>query len=251
MRSDVPKVLHRVAGRTLVEWVVDAAREAGAERVVAVVRPGDGVAEGLPEGVEVVEQTRGRGHRRRRCSPRASVLERRARSLVLSGDQPLITAEQLEGLLAEHDERAQWPRFSPPSGSTRPASGGSFATAKGHVERIFETKHPDGLSKEELAVREINLGTYVFDADTLFEALDQVGLEQRRALPHRRVPGHPRERRHRRRARDRRRRRRHRRERPRRPHGRPRRPLSAASSRSTPARASRSCSRAQPGWRQG
>ena len=37
MRSDVPKVLHRVAGRTLVEWVVEAARGAGAERVVAVV----------------------------------------------------------------------------------------------------------------------------------------------------------------------------------------------------------------------
>jgi bifunctional UDP-N-acetylglucosamine pyrophosphorylase/glucosamine-1-phosphate N-acetyltransferase len=48
----------------------------------------------------------------------------------------------------------------------------------GNVERIFETKHTDGLSREELAAREINLGTYVFDANTLFEALDQVGLER-------------------------------------------------------------------------
>src|SRR3954453_10834662 len=61
MRSDVPKVLHRVAGKTLVEWVVDAARAAGAVRVVAVVRPGDGVAEGLPDGVEVAEQREGEG----------------------------------------------------------------------------------------------------------------------------------------------------------------------------------------------
>jgi bifunctional UDP-N-acetylglucosamine pyrophosphorylase / glucosamine-1-phosphate N-acetyltransferase len=61
MHSDVPKVLHRVAGKTLVEWVVDAATEAGAERVVAVVRPGDGVAEGLPDGVEVAEQREGEG----------------------------------------------------------------------------------------------------------------------------------------------------------------------------------------------
>src|SRR5215211_338278 len=61
MRSDVPKVLHRIAGKPLVEWVVDAAREAGAARVVAVVRPGDGVAEGLPDGVEVAEQREGEG----------------------------------------------------------------------------------------------------------------------------------------------------------------------------------------------
>ena len=38
MRSDTPKVLHRVAGKSLVEWVVDAAREAGAGRVVAIER---------------------------------------------------------------------------------------------------------------------------------------------------------------------------------------------------------------------
>src|ERR671915_662083 len=61
MRSDTPKVLHRLAGKPLVGWVIDAAREAGAERVVAVVRPGDGVAEGLPDGVEVAEQVEGEG----------------------------------------------------------------------------------------------------------------------------------------------------------------------------------------------
>src|SRR5215210_8816467 len=74
MRSDVPKVLHRVAGRTLVEWVVDAAREAGADRVVAVVRPGDGVAEGLPDGVEVAEQREGEGTGSAVLAARDSVL---------------------------------------------------------------------------------------------------------------------------------------------------------------------------------
>ena len=61
MRSDVPKVLHAICGKPMVEWVIDAAREAGASRVVCVVRPGDGVAEGLPEGVEVAEQHEGEG----------------------------------------------------------------------------------------------------------------------------------------------------------------------------------------------
>ena len=49
MRSAVPKVLHPVCGKPMVEWVIDAAREAGAGRIVAVTRPDDGVAEGLSE----------------------------------------------------------------------------------------------------------------------------------------------------------------------------------------------------------
>jgi hypothetical protein len=60
IRSGTPKVLHRVCGKPMVEWVIDAARAAGASRVVCVTRPGDGVAEGLPDGVEVAEQSEGR-----------------------------------------------------------------------------------------------------------------------------------------------------------------------------------------------
>jgi bifunctional UDP-N-acetylglucosamine pyrophosphorylase/glucosamine-1-phosphate N-acetyltransferase len=48
----------------------------------------------------------------------------------------------------------------------------------GSVERIFETKYTEGLSEDELAVREVNLGTYVFDANALFSALDGVGLDK-------------------------------------------------------------------------
>ena len=48
--------------------------------------------------------------------------------------------------------------------------------SSGHVDRIVETKYTDGLSPEELAVDEINVGTYVFDAETLFDALDKVEL---------------------------------------------------------------------------
>src|SRR3954464_12352905 len=61
MRSELPKVLHPVAGKPMVGWVIDAARAAGASEGGCVVRPGDGVAEGLPDGVEVAEQTEGEG----------------------------------------------------------------------------------------------------------------------------------------------------------------------------------------------
>jgi bifunctional UDP-N-acetylglucosamine pyrophosphorylase/glucosamine-1-phosphate N-acetyltransferase len=181
MRSEVPKVLHRVAGRTLVEWVVAAARDAGAGRVVAVVRPGDGVADGLPDGVEVAEQREGEGTGSAVLAAREAVLGDGAgpRSVfVLSGDQPLITSQQLTGLLEEHDRQGAVATLLTTDRLDPAGFGRIVRDGNGNVERIFETKHTDGLSREELAAREINLGTYVFDANTLFEALDQVGLER-------------------------------------------------------------------------
>src|SRR5215212_4489093 len=93
MLSDTPKVLHRVAGKTLVEWVADAAHAAGAERVIAVVRPGDGVAEGLPDGVEVAEQREGEGTGAAVLAAREAVSGVDGPVVVLSGDHPLVTAE--------------------------------------------------------------------------------------------------------------------------------------------------------------
>ena len=176
MRSDVPKVLHRIAGRTLVGWVVDAAQQAGAQRLLAVVRPGDGVAEGLPEDVEVVEQVEGEG-------TGAAVLAARDAAgdgplVVLSGDQPLVTGEDIQGLLAEHERSGALATLLTTDRVDPAGYGRIVRDEQGNVERIFETKYTEGLSREELAVREINVGTYAFDSRALFDALDQVGLER-------------------------------------------------------------------------
>ena len=186
MRSDTPKVLHRVAGKSLVEWVVDAAREAGAGRVVAIIRPGDGVAQGLPDGVEVAEQVEGEGTGSAVLAARDAVLgagggdaEAGADGpvVVLSGDHPLITADQLRGLLEEHAERGALATLLTTDRLDPAGYGRVVRDSDGSVERIFETKHTEGLSEDELAVREVNLGTYVFDANALFGALDGVGLD--------------------------------------------------------------------------
>jgi bifunctional UDP-N-acetylglucosamine pyrophosphorylase/glucosamine-1-phosphate N-acetyltransferase len=183
MRSDTPKVLHRVAGKTLVEWVVDAAREAGAERVVAVVRPGDGVADGLPDGVEVAEQREGEGTGAAVLAAREAVLGSGASGgnggpvVVLSGDHPLVTSEQLRGLLEEHESRQAVATLLTTDRIDPAGYGRVVRDSNGDVDRIFETKHPEGLSREELSVREVNLGSYAFDPQTLFDALDGVGLE--------------------------------------------------------------------------
>ena len=176
MLSDTPKVLHRVAGKTLVEWVADAAKTAGAERVIAVVRPGDGVAEGLPDGIEVAEQREGEGTGAAVLAARDTVGA--GPLLVLSGDHPLITPEQLEGLLAEHEEQGAVATLLTTDQLDPAGYGRIVRDSAGHVDRIVETKYTEGLSPEELAVDEINLGTYVFAAESLFDALDNVETEK-------------------------------------------------------------------------
>jgi bifunctional UDP-N-acetylglucosamine pyrophosphorylase/glucosamine-1-phosphate N-acetyltransferase len=180
MLSDTPKVLHRVAGKPLVEWVADTARAAGAERVVAIVRPGDGVAEGLPDGIEVAEQREGEGTGAAVLAARDVVLGEGGSGavVVLSADHPLITPEQLEGLLDEHERKGARATLLTTDQLDPTGYGRIVRDSDGTVGRIFETKHTDGLTPEDLAVREVNLGTYVFDPEALFDALDNVGLEQ-------------------------------------------------------------------------
>ena len=186
MLSDTPKVLHRVAGKSLVEWAADAARAAGAERVVAIVRPGDGVAEGLPDGVEVAEQREGEGTGAAVLAARDAVLGEGGSAgsvdpgavVVLSADHPLITPEQLEGLLDEHQSKGACATLLTTDQLDPAGYGRIVRDSSGNVDRIFETKYTADLTPEELAVKEVNLGTYVFDAQTLFDALDSVGLEQ-------------------------------------------------------------------------
>jgi bifunctional UDP-N-acetylglucosamine pyrophosphorylase / glucosamine-1-phosphate N-acetyltransferase len=175
MRSEIPKVLHRVCGKALVEWVIDTARAAGAGRVVCVVRPGDGVAEGLPGDVEVAEQHEGEG-------TGAAVLAARdlvkpGAVVVLSGDQPLITPEELGALVQAHVVQGAGATLLTTDGLDPTGYGRIVRDSEGDFERIVETKYTEGVPPEELAIREVNLGTYVFEAPSLFEALDEVGNE--------------------------------------------------------------------------
>jgi bifunctional UDP-N-acetylglucosamine pyrophosphorylase/glucosamine-1-phosphate N-acetyltransferase len=172
MRSDLPKVLHRICGKPMVEWVIEAARDAGASRVVCVVRPGDGVREGLPDGVEVAEQHEGEGTGAAVLAARDSVEP--GPFVVLSGDHPLVTAEQIGRLLREHREAHAGATLLTTELQDPAGYGRIVRNGQGEFERIVETKDAQAVAPEELAIREINLGTYVFEAPALFDGLERV-----------------------------------------------------------------------------
>src|SRR3954463_6313955 len=159
MYSSLPKVLHPVCGVPMLNWVVEAAQEAGAQRVVCITRPGSGVSEALPLGAEAAEQTEGEGTGSAVLAARAAI-EQSERVLVLSGDVPLTSTSTIEDLIAEH-ERTQAAATLLTTEDLDPTSYGRIVrTGDGLVERIVETKQTEGIPEQVLAIREINIGTY-------------------------------------------------------------------------------------------
>lgn len=170
MRSSLPKMLHPVCGRPMVAWPILAAREAGAGRVAAIVSPGQDISAGLPGEVELVEQPEpdGTGGAIRAAT---ALIERSETVLVLSGDVPLISTEVIAELLAAHaatDAAATMLTIE----LDDPGSYGRVIRGEGGaVERVAEAKADGDADPEQLAIREINAGTYAFDAAPLAAAL--------------------------------------------------------------------------------
>jgi bifunctional UDP-N-acetylglucosamine pyrophosphorylase/glucosamine-1-phosphate N-acetyltransferase len=173
MRSARPKVLHEVCGRPMLGWVVDSARGAGADRVVAVVRPDSGVAESVGDGVEIAEQREGEGTAAAVDAAR-DLLADEETILLLSGDHPLITSDLLIQLLEAHAEQGAEATILTTEELDPEAYGRIVRDKKGRVEQIVETKDETGVAPEHLDIREINLGTYVFNGSALFDALEKV-----------------------------------------------------------------------------
>ncbi len=172
MRSSTPKMLHPVCGRPMVAWPILAAREAGGVtgRVAAIVSPGRDISAGLPDGVETVEQPRsdGTGGAIRAALP---LIEEAETVLVLSGDVPLISAELIAALVEAHGSSEAAATMLTIELDDPASYGRVVRTAAGDVEAVVEAKAAGDADAAQLAIREINAGTYIFDAAPLAAAL--------------------------------------------------------------------------------
>jgi bifunctional UDP-N-acetylglucosamine pyrophosphorylase/glucosamine-1-phosphate N-acetyltransferase len=175
MRSSLPKMLHPVCGRAMVAWPILAAREAvgGEWNVVAIASPKQDIVSGLPDKVRIIEQPEsdGTGGAVRAALP---LIEEAETVLVLSGDHPLITAENVAGLLEAHAEGGAAATLLTIELDDPGSYGRVVRTASGEVERVVEAKAAGDATPEQLAIREINAGTYAFQAGPLAEALGRI-----------------------------------------------------------------------------
>ena len=171
MRSSLPKMLHPVCGRPMVAWPIEAAREAtGAEWIVAIDSPKENSVPGLPDKVRIVTQPQpdGTGGAVRAALP----LIREAETvLVLSGDVPLISPETISGLLGAHAASGAAATMLTIELDDPGSYGRVVRSPPGEVERVVEAKAAGDATPEQLAINEINAGTYAFQAAALAEAL--------------------------------------------------------------------------------
>lgn len=173
MKSKLYKVLHPVCGKPMVQHVVDQVSALGVQEQIAVVGFGaDVVKEQLGDQVSYVvqEQQLGTGHA---VMQAASLLEHKEGiTLVLCGDTPLLTTETLNQLLECHERENAKVTVLTAKAEDPTGYGRIIRNEEGLVERIVEQKDA---TSAQLAVQEINTGTYCFDNALLFEALKQVG----------------------------------------------------------------------------
>jgi bifunctional UDP-N-acetylglucosamine pyrophosphorylase / glucosamine-1-phosphate N-acetyltransferase len=173
MRSATPKVLHPLCGRPLIAWPIAAAKAAGAERIVVVDGPQRALAGHLPAGVDVAiqEEPKGTGDAMRAA---AGHLHPEVPVVVLYGDVPLITAEAIDALVAEHNRARAAATMATMVLDDPSGYGRVVRDAQGDVVRVVETKSPGDASSEELAIQEVNTGIFCFDSGALLEALQEL-----------------------------------------------------------------------------
>lgn len=176
MKSSTPKVLHEIGGRSLVGHAVVTARALAPEHLVVVVGNGRELVEAHLTALDpdvktaVQEQQLGTGDAVR-SGLTAVPAAFEGSVVVTSGDVPLLQAETLHELVAEHDKQGNavtvlTARVADPTGYGRIVAG-----ADGTVAAIVE--HKDA-TPEQRQIDEINAGIYVFDAATLRDGLSRL-----------------------------------------------------------------------------
>lgn len=177
MKSDLPKVLVPACGRPMVRYVIDALRAAGVGRIVVVVGyRSDLVREELADepGVEFAEQTEqlGTGHAVMMC--REQLAGHNGPVVIVTGDSPLLQPSSVGKLLAETTAKDAACVLGTIERDDPDGFGRIVRDDQGQFTGIVEQKDA---TPQQLAIREVNASTYVFDAQALLGALDQLTSE--------------------------------------------------------------------------
>lgn len=176
MRSDLPKVFHKVLGKPLLAYVIETVQKLGIQKIYVVVGYKKEVITDYfkDSGVEFVEQKEqlGTGHAVMQVGPQLKGFS--GEVLVLAGDVPLLKAETLKGLIGFHRQHkaaaTDLTANLPDAGSY----GRIIRDKAGHIIRIVEKKDA---TPEDLQIKEINTGSYCFNSPALFKALSEVKPE--------------------------------------------------------------------------
>lgn len=172
MKSKMPKVLHKVCGKPLSKWVIDASEAAGADKVCAVVgHKAETVKEVLGDVCEFALQAEQKGTGHAVMQAIDVIKNSKGEVVILNGDTPLITAETINKAIEYHKNNGNQATVITAILDDATGYGRIVRDNDGSVLKIVEQKDA---SKEEKKINEVNSGMYVFDAQSLVYALDKI-----------------------------------------------------------------------------
>jgi bifunctional UDP-N-acetylglucosamine pyrophosphorylase/glucosamine-1-phosphate N-acetyltransferase len=178
MNSGIPKVLHKVCGKPVLEYVLDITKSLRSLKTYVVVGHGaQKVRDTLGGGVQFVQQDqlRGTAHAVNRC---ASYLKNyQGTVLVLCGDTPLLSSNTVAAMLRQHHRAKASATVLTATIGCPHGYGRIVRGAQGGIESIREEKDA---SVAERKIKEINTGVYCFNSKDLFETLKKVKLNSRK-----------------------------------------------------------------------
>ncbi|MCA8898210.1 MAG: bifunctional UDP-N-acetylglucosamine diphosphorylase/glucosamine-1-phosphate N-acetyltransferase GlmU [Hyphomonas sp.] len=174
MKSSLPKVMHPVAGRPMVDWSVDLAQRAGCSRIVVIAHPSQQVlvdhVAGLPGDIQVAFQDPPMGTGHAVGCAESALGDFHGDLVVLYGDSPLIPATAIEDLFASLDKGAAIGVLG--FDAAEPGLYGRLITSHtGELEGIVEAREA---SPEELKIRLCNSGVMAGRAETMFRLLKNI-----------------------------------------------------------------------------
>lgn len=172
MKSDLPKVVQTIEGKCLVDYVIEAAKGAGAKEICLVVGYKYEVVHEkiLHQDVTFAlqEEQLGTGHAVK-CA--REFMGEEGQTMILFGDTPLITSETLNRLRAYHKKNGN--AVTVLSAMIEDPSGYGRIIRDAEGSFLKSVEHKDA-SEAELTSHEINSGMYIFDTKELKEALDRI-----------------------------------------------------------------------------
>jgi len=173
MKSDLVKVLHQINKRPMIYYVIDQAREVGSEKIILIIGHQKEKVQEVCQDLDVefvIQQPQlGTGHA-------VMMAENYLKSydgdvLVLSGDVPLLSAATIRNLVTTHQQAGALATLLTAEIDDPGGYGRVIRDTGGRVIRIVE--HKDA-TIDELKVREINVGIYMFKSRELVKALKQI-----------------------------------------------------------------------------
>ncbi|MBP9012473.1 MAG: NTP transferase domain-containing protein [Smithella sp.] len=173
MKSDLAKVLHVLNGKPLLHYSIEAAKKAGAEKIVAVIGHQADIVRKVfaGSGCVFVEQNPQLGTGHAVLQAKDVLADYKGLTVILCGDVPLLKASTIKSLIDNHLANSAVVSVLTTVPPPPHAYGRIVKDDKGNVLKIVE--HKDA-TEEEKKIGEINTGIYCVDTKFLFEALGKV-----------------------------------------------------------------------------